>query len=82
MIPVIGLVYAWVHREAPAARYALLLTALTVGKHMFYYSQEARFVAASATLFGIFGAVATARVFHFRSAKAAEDDEPLAAPVV
>ncbi len=82
LIPVIGLVYAWVHRKAPTARYALLLTALTVGVHVFYYSQEARFVAAPATLLGIFGAVAIARAFHRRSATAAGADEAPAAPVV
>jgi hypothetical protein len=82
LIPVIGLAYTWRHRKEPTARYALLLTALTIGVHTFYYTQEVRFAAAPATLLGIYGAVAGARAFRRRSAMAAEDEAALAAPVV
>ena len=72
LIPIIGLLYAWRRRQEPIARYALLVTVLTVALQTFYYSQEARFVAAPATLLGIYGAVAIARAFARTSEHAAE----------
>jgi hypothetical protein len=59
-ITLIGLVYAWRHRGQPAARFTLFFTALLTGLHIFYYGQEARYLAAPATMLGIYGAIAIA----------------------
>ena len=75
LVTVVGLLYAWRRRHEVPARFALLLTAFTVILHTSYYYQAARFVAAPATLLGIYGAVAVAAGFrrvHTRST----DHEP------
>jgi glycosyltransferase involved in cell wall biosynthesis len=60
LVTLAGLVYAWRHRTEPAARFTLIFTVLTLLMFTFYYYQSARFVAAPATLLGIYAAVAVA----------------------
>ena len=67
LLTVVGAAYAWHHRRQPAARFTLVFTALTVMLFMFYYYQASRFMAAPATLLGIYGAVAVAAILRRRA---------------
>ena len=56
LIPFIGLLYCWLRRREPAVRFAFWLTALSLLLFTFYFYQGARFMAAPATLLGVFAA--------------------------
>ena len=55
-IPLVGLLYGWVRRREPAVRFAFCLTVLSLLLFTFYFYQGARFMAAPATLLGVFAA--------------------------
>ena len=54
LLPLVGALYCWRHWREPAVRFTLLLTALSLLLFTFYFYQGARFMAAPATLLGVF----------------------------
>jgi glycosyltransferase involved in cell wall biosynthesis len=78
IVTIAGAAYAWRHRTEPAARFTLIFTALTCLMFTFYYYQASRFMAAPATLLGIFGAAAAASFVGRRAG--AREGESAAGP--
>jgi hypothetical protein len=56
-VPLLGLAYAWRRRGSPVGRYALVVTALSLGIFVFYEFQAARFLAGPATILVVLAAV-------------------------
>jgi hypothetical protein len=54
LLPVIGLLYGWENRRELAVRFTGWLTAFSLLLFTFYFYQGARFMAAPATLLGVF----------------------------
>lgn len=60
-LPILGLLHGWATRHKPAGKFTLWLIALSLVFFTFYYYQGARFMAAPATLLGVFAAAKIAQ---------------------
>lgn len=54
LLPVVGMLYCWEHRDTLTARFTFWLTALSLLLFTFYFYQGARFMAAPVTLLCVF----------------------------
>ena len=60
LLPIAGLLHCWKHHHELTVRFTLWLTLLSLCLFAFYFYQAARFMAAPATLLGIFACVSLA----------------------